>query len=71
MKKEDIRSVAPLNAADGTINLGACFHKGSMHATFVNVSRAACSECAGDKDKLKQLWIDTNKKSGSFKLYNW
>lgn len=68
MKKEDIRSVAPLNANEGSINLSACFHHCSGHATFVNVSKEDYSLCGGDKELLKQLFVETYEKSGSIKL---
>ncbi|HGS5694415.1 hypothetical protein [Vibrio sp. 99K-1] len=69
MKTKDISSIVPLNAHDGSFNLSACFHHGSGHATFVNVSKEACDKCKGDQESLKQLFIDTYEKSGSIKLY--
>ena len=53
MKSKDIRSIGGLNAYDGSVNLGACFHGGSGHATFVNVSRDAYILCQENQDLLK------------------
>lgn len=69
MKIKDIRSVVPLNAHDGSFNLSACFHQGSGHSTFVNVSKEACEACKGDAELLKQLFIETYQKTGAIKLY--
>ncbi|KFI12025.1 hypothetical protein F0223_23780 [Vibrio coralliilyticus] len=69
MTTQDICSIGALNAHDGSFNLAACFRHGSGHATFVNVSKQACNECNGEQELLKQLFIDTYKKSGPIKLY--
>ncbi|MCY9828848.1 hypothetical protein AB4427_13950 [Vibrio artabrorum] len=69
MKVKDICSIGTLNSHDGSINLSACFHRGGGHPTFVNVSKEASDKCKGDQELLKQLFIDTYKKTGSIKLY--
>jgi hypothetical protein len=68
MKTSDISSIGALNSHDGSINLAACMVHGSGHAIFVNVSQKAWIECNGDKELLKQLFINTQEKFGNISL---